>query len=50
MGWRAELRGRAAGMRTIAVLTGVAKREDLAPHADVVLTDIGAIPGWLAGL
>lgn len=42
--------GRAAGMRTIAVLTGVAKREELAPHADVVLPDIGAIPGWLSGL
>ncbi len=42
--------GRAAGMRTVAVLTGVAGRADLAPHADVVLPDIGAIPGWLAGL
>lgn len=42
--------GRAAGMRTIAVLTGVAKREELAPHADVVLADIGAIPDWLSGL
>jgi phosphoglycolate phosphatase len=42
--------GRAAGMRTIAVLTGIAKREELEPHADVVLTDIGAIPGWLSAL
>jgi phosphoglycolate phosphatase len=42
--------GRAAGMRTVAVLTGIAKREDLAPHADAVLPDIGAIPGWLSGL
>jgi phosphoglycolate phosphatase len=42
--------GRAAGMRTIAVLTGVARREDLAPHADIVLQDIGAIPAWLDGL
>ena len=42
--------GRAAGMRTVAVLTGVARREDLAPHADVVLADIGAIPDWLASL
>lgn len=42
--------GRAAGMRTVAVLTGVAGRGDLAPHADVVLPDIGAIPGWLSGL
>ena len=42
--------GRAAGMRTIAVLTGVARRDDLAPHADVVLADIGQIPGWLSDL
>ena len=42
--------GRAAGMRTVAVLTGIAKREELEPHADVVLTDIGAIPGWLSDL
>lgn len=42
--------GRAAGMRTVAVLTGVAKREELAPHADVVLADIGAIPDWISGL
>jgi phosphoglycolate phosphatase len=39
--------GRAAGMRTIAVLTGIARAPDLAPLADVVLPDIGAIPGWL---
>jgi len=39
--------GRAAGMRTIAVLTGIAPREVLAPHADVVLPDIGSIPGWI---
>lgn len=42
--------GRAAGMRTLAVLTGVARREDLAPHADMVLPDIGDIPAWLDGL
>ena len=42
--------GRAAGMRTVAVLTGVAGREELAAHADVVLSDIGAIPDWLTGL
>jgi phosphoglycolate phosphatase len=42
--------GRAAGMLTIAVLTGIATRDDLAAHADVVLADIGAIPGWLSGL
>jgi phosphoglycolate phosphatase len=39
--------GRAAGMHTVAVLTGIAKAPDLAPLADVVLPDIGAIPGWL---
>lgn len=42
--------GRAAGMRVVAVLTGVARREDLEPHADVVLADIGAIPDWLSTL
>ena len=39
--------GRAAGMTTIAVLTGLATRADLAPHADVVLTDIAELPAWL---
>lgn len=39
--------GRAAGMATAAVLTGIAGTEVLAPHADVVLADIGEIPGWL---
>ena len=39
--------GRAAGMRTVAVLTGIARSDDLAPLADVVLPDIGAIPSWL---
>jgi phosphoglycolate phosphatase len=39
--------GRAAGMRTVAVLTGIAKAQDLAPLADVLLPDIGAIPSWL---
>lgn len=38
---------RAAGMRRVAVLTGIAGHDDLAPHADVVLEDIGALPGWL---
>ena len=42
--------GRAAGMRTVAVLTGIARREVLQPMADVVLPDIGALPGWLANL
>ncbi len=41
--------GRNAGMQTVAVLTGVASRADLAPLADVVLNDIGEIPDWLAG-
>lgn len=41
--------GRAAGMVTIGVLTGYAGEADLAPHADVVLPDIGHIPGWIAG-
>ncbi|MCG7627851.1 HAD family hydrolase [Epibacterium sp. MM17-32] len=40
--------GRAAGMRTIGVLTGMASAEDLAPLADVVLPNIGHIPDWLA--
>ena len=39
--------GRAAGMRTLAVLTGMAEESDLAPHADSVLPDIGHIPAWL---
>ena len=41
------LAGAAAGMRCIAVLTGMATRETLAPYADVVLPDIGHIPDWL---
>lgn len=40
--------GRAAGMQTIAVLTGTALEHELAPHADVVLPDIGHVPAWLA--
>jgi phosphoglycolate phosphatase len=42
--------GRAAGMRTIAVLTGPAVAADLAAAADVVLPDIGHLPAWLSGL
>ncbi len=42
--------GRAAGMRTVAVLTGVADARELAPHADVVLTNIGELPDWIASL
>lgn len=40
--------GRAAGMQTLAVLTGPASAEDLAPHADAVLAHIGEIPDWLS--
>ena len=40
--------GRAAGMRTVAVLTGMAAEADLAPLATVVLPDIGHLPGWIA--
>ena len=39
--------GRAAGMATVAVLTGVATEADLAPHADVVLPDVTHLPKWL---
>ncbi len=39
--------GKAAGMRTIGVLTGPAPRSELAPYADAVLNSIGDIPGWL---
>jgi phosphoglycolate phosphatase len=36
--------GRAAGMPTLAVLTGVADEAELAPFADVVCPDIGHLP------
>ncbi len=39
--------GRAAGMGCIGVLTGTALRAELAPHADVVLENIGQIPRWM---
>jgi len=39
--------GRAAGMVTVAVLTGVAEHDELAPYADVVLPDIGHLAAWL---
>ncbi|MEO0486579.1 MAG: HAD family hydrolase [Pseudomonadota bacterium] len=42
------LAGRAAGMRTVAVLTGPATADTLAPHADVVLPSIAALPDWLS--
>lgn len=41
--------GRAAGMGTVAVLTGVARAETLGPHSDAVLSDISRLPGWLSG-
>ena len=37
----------AAGMVPVAVLTGLAARAELAPHAEVVLPDIGHLPDWL---
>ncbi|WP_428928453.1 HAD family hydrolase [Marinibacterium sp. SX1] len=42
--------GRAAGMRTVGVLTGMSGVAELAPFADVVLPDIGHLPGWLGGV
>ena len=39
--------GRAAGVKTVGVLTGPATEQDLQPLADVVLPDIGALPHWL---
>jgi phosphoglycolate phosphatase len=39
--------GRAAGMATLAVLTGVAGAPDLAPFADAVRPDIGHLPALL---
>lgn len=38
----------AAGMPRVGVLTGVAKRPALSPHADVVLESIAGLPDWLA--
>lgn len=40
--------GQRAGMRTVAVLTGVAESEELAPHATVVLDSVADLPAWLA--
>jgi phosphoglycolate phosphatase len=39
--------GQAAGMVTIGVLTGMASRADLTPHANVVFDSIAEIPAWL---
>ena len=41
--------GRAAGMRCVGVLTGMAEANELAPHADVVLPSIAELPEWIAG-
>lgn len=41
------LAGRAAGMRTVGVLTGPSPAEQLAPLADIVLPDIGHLPQYL---
>lgn len=42
--------GRAAGMKVVAVLTGIATQDDLADHADVVLDNIGQIGAWIDSL
>lgn len=39
--------GRAAGMPTVAVLTGLAREAELAGHADIVIPDIGHLPAIL---
>lgn len=38
---------RRAGMKAVGVLTGPARAERLAPHADVVLADISGLAAWL---
>ena len=40
--------GRAAGMRCVGVLTGPAPKDELEPHADVVLGTIAELPDWIA--
>lgn len=39
--------GAAAGMRPVAVLTGVAEADDLAHAAEVVLPSIAHLPAWI---
>ena len=39
--------GRAAGMQTVGVLTGLANTDTLRPLADAVLPDIGHLDTWL---
>jgi phosphoglycolate phosphatase len=41
---------RAAGALAIGVLSGPAGRDELAPHADHLIADIGALPALLAAL
>ena len=40
--------GRAAGMRAVAVLTGLAEADELAPLADAVLPDVSNLPAWIS--
>ena len=40
--------GRAAGMRAVAVLTGLAEADELAPLADAVLPDVSHLPAWIS--
>ena len=42
--------GRDAGMVTVGVLTGTTSRAELEAVADVVLTDIGGLEGWMDNL
>ncbi|WP_194094332.1 HAD family hydrolase [Marivivens aquimaris] len=39
--------GRKAGMKVVAVLTGIAEEPELAPHADAVLPSIGELAEWV---
>jgi phosphoglycolate phosphatase len=39
--------GRAAGMGTVGVLTGIAETPELQPFADVVLPNIGHLKAWI---
>jgi phosphoglycolate phosphatase len=41
---------RAAGALAVAVLSGPATRAELAPHADHIVDDIGALPAFFAAL
>ena len=40
--------GRAAEMRAVAVLTGLAEADELAPLADAVLPDVSHLPAWIS--